>query len=166
MNRETIQTNIEERESVSYSLRTATADDLEFLFDVSVRAMEHVDRILNPGKDFDRDEKLKEYREKFVPEEIQIISYEGEDVGRLRVVRSDESIYIGGIQIPPEHQGKGIGTALFTDLIKESKRSGLPVTLEVHDVNKNALEFYIKLGFISVGHEGTKTLMEYLPSGN
>jgi ribosomal protein S18 acetylase RimI-like enzyme len=85
-------------------------------------------------------------------------------VGRLRVVRSGESIYIGGIQIPPEHQGKGIGTALFADLIKESEETKLPITLEVHDVNENALNFYIGLGFVSTGHQGNKTLMEYRPA--
>jgi ribosomal protein S18 acetylase RimI-like enzyme len=82
------------------------------------------------------------------------------------VVRSSQSIYVGGIQIPPEHQGKGIGTALFADLIKESEETGLPITLEVHDVNENALKFYTKLGFISVGHEENKTLMEYRPISN
>jgi ribosomal protein S18 acetylase RimI-like enzyme len=80
-------------------------------------------------------------------------------------VRSGGSIYIGGIQIPPEHQGKGIGTSLFADLIKESEETKLPITLEVHNVNENALEFYRDLGFLSVGHEGNKTLMEYRPSG-
>ncbi len=163
MNKEIIYTNIEGKETVPYTLRTATADDFEFLFDISIRAMEHVDKALNPSKDFDKAEELRKYREKFVPSEIQIISYEGEDVGRLRVVRSNESIYIGGIQIPPEYQGKGIGTALFLDLIKESEETGLPITLEVHNVNENAFNFYTKLGFIRVGLEENKTLMEYRP---
>jgi ribosomal protein S18 acetylase RimI-like enzyme len=165
MDKEIIKTNIEGRETVPYKLRTATADDLEFLFDVSTRAMEHVDKALNPLKKFDRDAEFAKYKEKFIPEEIEIITYAGEDVGRLRIVRSEASIYIGGIQIPPEHQGKGIGTSLFTDLIMESEETRLPITLEVHDVNENALEFYKDLGFIGVGHEGNKTLMEYRPSG-
>ena len=148
---------------VPYSLRTASADDLEFLFDVSTKAMEPVDIALNPLKSFDREVELKKYKEKFIPEDIQIISYESEDVGRLRVVRSNESIYIGGIQILPEFQGKGIGTALFLELIEESEETGLPITLEVHDVNENALRFYANLGFSSVGHEGNKTLMKYQP---
>ena len=160
-----MQSKIEGKETVLYTLRRATADDLEFLFDVSTRAMEHVDKALNPLKNFDRDEEFAKYKEKFVPEEIEIISYDGEDVGRLRVVRSGDSIYIGGIQIPPEHQGKGIGTSLFADLIKESEETKLSITLEVHDVNQNALEFYKDLGFQSVGHEGNKILMEYRPLG-
>lgn len=147
-----------------YSLRTATSSDLEFLFDVSTRAMEPVDRALNPSKELNRSDELAKYKEKFIPEAIQIISFQNEDVGRLRIVRSADSLYVGGIQILPEFQGKGIGTALFRDLIHESEAIGLPITLEVHDVNENALRFYARLGFVEVGHEGIKTLLEYRPS--
>jgi GNAT superfamily N-acetyltransferase len=163
MSEEIRQVSMESKDPVPYSLRTASADDLEFLFDVSTKAMESVDAALNPSRIFDRDEKLKQYRERFIPKEIQVISYDDEDVGRLRVVRSNESIYIGGIQILPEFQGKGIGTALFLDLIKESETTGLPIALEVHDVNESALRFYMNLGFLDVGHEGNKRLMKYLP---
>jgi GNAT superfamily N-acetyltransferase len=152
--------------TVSYSLRTATAGDVQFLFEVSTRAMEFVDRALNPGKEFDREEAFKKYQEKFVPEKIQIISWENEDVGRLRIVRSDSHTYVGGIQLLPEFQGKGIGTALFAELIRESETEGLPIALEVHDVNEDALRFYTRLGFLKVGHEGNKTLMEYQPKTN
>jgi GNAT superfamily N-acetyltransferase len=146
-----------------YTLRVASASDVEFLFNVSTEAMRPVDTVLNPDKVFDKEAEFKKYQEKFVPEEIQIISFLNEDVGRLRVVRSEESIYVGGIQILPEFQGKGIGSALFNDLITESNQIGIPITLEVHDVNQSALGFYTKLGFINVGHEGNKTLMKYVP---
>lgn len=151
-------------EGHSYSLREASSSDVGFLFKVSTEAMRPVDIALNPDKVFDSEAEFETYQQKFIPEEIQIISYLNEDVGRLRVVRSLDSIYIGGIQILPEFQGKGIGSALFRDLIIESNKTGLPITLEVHDVNQNALEFYISLGFESVGHEGNKTHMKYVPA--
>ncbi|MDB5265652.1 MAG: N-acetyltransferase [Parcubacteria group bacterium] len=109
-------------------------------------------------------ERLAEYKEKFVPEEIEVIQHYGEDVGRLRVVRSADSIYIGGIQILPEFQNKGIGTALFTELIEESKRSNLPIVLEVHDVNTRAISFYKKLGFEEGEKVKDQTVMRYLPN--
>lgn len=150
-------------ENSTYGLRASSANDLEFLFRVSTEAMSPVDDALNPGKIFNREEEFKKYRLKFVPEEIEIITYLNRDAGRLRVVRTSEYIYIGGIQILPEFQGKGIGTAIFTDLISESNQSGLPITLEVHDVNTTAIKFYTSLGFVSGGHEGNKTLMQYIP---
>ncbi len=148
-----------------YTLRTATPGDLEFLFNVSTEAMHPVVEQLHPGEVFDREQELGKYKEKFVPEEIQVIQHEGKDVGRLRVVRSPESIYVGGIQILPEFQGKGIGGAIFADLIEESEASRLPITLEVHDVNAKALAFYKNLGFVESGRqeEAKKAVLSYLP---
>lgn len=150
-------------ESVTYGLRATSANDVEFLFRVSTEAMKQVDEALNPDKIFDREEEFKKYQAKFAPEDIKIITYKNEDVGRSRVVRGEDSIYIGGIQILPEFQGKGIGTAIFADLIKESDREGLPITLEVHDVNIGAIKFYANLGFERAGHEEKKIHMKYSP---
>ncbi len=130
-----------------YTLRSAGQKDARFLFDLKTEAMKPVSAILKSGEIFNYDEEFKKYLEKFEPEKIQIIQFEEKDVGRLRVVRSPESIYIGGIQILPEFQNKGIGTAVMSDLIKESEKLELPITLEVHQVNLNAINFYNKLGF-------------------
>lgn len=144
-----------------YGLRPAEQNDAKFLFTVSTKAMKPVDEAFNPNRIFNEEAEFEKYKKKFVPEEIEIITYGKHDVGRLRVVRNHNNIYVGGIQILPEFQGKGIGTALFLDLKEESNKMGIPITLEVHDVNKNALKFYESLGFTKVGHEGTKTLMQY-----
>jgi GNAT superfamily N-acetyltransferase len=145
------------------TLRKATGADLPFLFRVSTEAMRPVTEMLNPGKAGNEEEKLARYAEKFDPEKIDVIRYEGEDVGRLRVVRSPESIYIGGIQILPEFQGKGIGTSLMHDLIRESETSGIPILLEVHDVNARAMAFYANLGFKEGEKVGNQTIMTYSP---
>ena len=146
-----------------YSLRQATADDVEFVFNVSTEAMRPVVDSLNPGKTFDSDAEFKIYQEKFLPEEIEIIQSQGIDVGRLRIVRSTESIYIGGIQIFPELQNRGIGTAILADLIQESNRAGVPILLEVHEVNTKALIFYKGLGFVELESKEGKLSMEYRP---
>lgn len=101
--------------------------------------MRPVVETLNPAKIVDSDEEFKAYEAKFKPEEIDVVQYEGTDVGRLRVVRTAASIYIGGLQILPEFQDMNIGRTLLSELIEESNRSGIPITLEVHDVNTKAL---------------------------
>jgi ribosomal protein S18 acetylase RimI-like enzyme len=78
-------------------------------------------------------------------------------------VRSPETIYVGGIQLLPEFQGKGIGTAIFKDIISESEVTGIPVTLEVHHVNEKAISFYRKLGFQETGKTEKQILMKYVP---
>ena len=150
-------------EPPTFTLRKATEEDLPFLFRVSSDAMKPVRDILNQGV-VGEEERFAEYKKKFDPEKIEVIQYQGRDVGRLRVVRSADSIYVGGIQILPEFQGKGIGTSLFTDLVKESRQSKLPIVLEVHDVNTEALAFYKKLGFTEGEKVGNQTVMRFVPS--
>lgn len=144
-----------------YTLRKSTAEDVTFLFNVSTRAMRPVVEAVHPDKVFDRVEEFKLYQNKFIPTEIEVIQFQSIDIGRLRIVRSAESIYIGGIQILPEFQNRGIGTVIVTDLIQESNSVGIPITLEVHEVNTKALNFYKKLGFVEVGREEGKLSMRY-----
>ncbi|MCR4279117.1 MAG: GNAT family N-acetyltransferase, partial [Candidatus Zambryskibacteria bacterium] len=90
-----------------YSLRTAEQKDAEFLFYVKIEAMKPTSSKVRTVLDYEKE--LTECLKKFEPEKIQVIQLEGKDIGRLRIVRSPESIYIGGIQILPEFQGRGIG---------------------------------------------------------
>ncbi len=147
-----------------YALRMAKQSDLDFLFNVSTEAMRPVHEALHPSEVFDRDAEFEKYKAKFEPEKIQIIQFEGEDVGRLRVVWSTDSIYVGGIQLLPAFQGKGIGGAVMSDLIEESEASGVPIALEVHDINTRAMSFYTNLGFVETGKQENKTVLRYTPS--
>lgn len=142
-----------------YTLITSEQKDAEFLFNVKIEAMKPTSSIVRTALDYDKE--LAEYLNKFEPGKVQVIQFDGKDVGRLRIVRSSESIYIGGIQILPEFQGKGIGTAILKDLINESESTGIPITLEVHYVNEKAIYFYKKIGFQEVGNTEKQILMKY-----
>ena len=146
-----------------HSLRTATQKDLEFLFNVSTTAMMPLRLTANPDLVVDLKKEFEDYAKNFVPEKINVVQFNGVDVGRLRVVRSPEKIYIGGIQLLPEYQGKGIGSLVFADLVKESDDTQIPIKLEVSKQNPVAQKFYKKFGFIEVGEEGTNLKLEYLP---
>lgn len=148
-----------------YALCTATPEDAKHLFDIKIAGMQHVSDMLRTD-DFDYEKEFSEYLQKFEPEKIQVIVHDGKDVGRLRVVRTPESIYIGGIQLLPEYQGKGIGKAIFSDIIAESESAGIPIDLEVHHVNESAIAFYKKLGFEDMGETeaGNQMKLRYLPN--
>jgi GNAT superfamily N-acetyltransferase len=148
---------------IPFTLRQTTEADLPFLYKVSTEAMRPVSE-LSDAPEKSEEERFAEYKKKFVPEAIQVIQHDGEDVGRLRLVRSPDSIYVGGIQILPKHQGKGIGTALFTGLIEESNQTRIPILLEVHDVNTRAIAFYKNLGFEEDGKTKNQTVLRYLPN--
>ena len=143
------------------TLRTATADDAQFLFDVKIEAMSKVHKSLHPGEPIDMKKEFKEYMEKFEPGKVSVIEYEGKDVGRLRVVRSDESIYVGGLQILPEYQQKGIGDAIFKDLMEESDRTHKPIITEIHHVNTININWKKKLGFKEIASNDKQVTMRY-----
>jgi ribosomal protein S18 acetylase RimI-like enzyme len=144
-----------------YELRAAKKKDLEFLFEVSTIAMLPVRRVNKPSFQPNLEEEFKEYAKKFIPEKIKVIQFKKTDVGRLRVVRTSDEIYIGGIQILPKYQNKGIGSAILEDLVKESEKLKLPIKLEVAKVNKRGRKFYESFGFVTVGERGTDWIMKY-----
>lgn len=129
--------------SAIYALRDATWGDLGFLFSVT--------HAVNRRPDYDRELEYLKFKKKFDPQEIQVIQYQGEDVGRLRLEERPKYIYVGGIQLLPAYQSKGIGSAIFADLIKESFFVRLPIVLEVHQKNDGAHRFYRRQGFVMVG---------------
>lgn len=141
------------------TLRQAQEKDLLFLYDVLTRAMQPVVDALHSTK-----KTLAEFEKTFEPEKIQVIQYDGKDIGRLRVVRSNETIYIGGLQILPEFQGNGIGTEIMEQLITESNLLGIPITLEVHEINLKAKAFYMKLGFKPSEVVNGKLHLKYAPT--
>jgi ribosomal protein S18 acetylase RimI-like enzyme len=80
-----------------------------------------------------------------------VIECDRQSVGRLRVVRTADQLFIGGIQLLPDYQRRGIGTSLVTTLIQEGLSRGVPVALEVEKDNPDAERLYRRLGFERYG---------------
>ena len=62
----------------------------------------------------------------------------------------------------PEFRGRGIGTALVTELFAEADASGRSVSIHV-ERNNPARRLYERLGFQDVGEHGVYQLMERAP---
>lgn len=151
--------NVEKIPAVT--LRTATENDARFLFDVKIVAMSKVHDDLHPSDPIDTESEFGKYMEEFDAEKVNVIEYDGKDVGRLRVVRSDESIYVGGLQILPAYQQKGIGSAIFKDLMEESDRTAKPIITEIHHVNTININWKKKLGFKEIASNDKQVTMRY-----
>jgi ribosomal-protein-alanine N-acetyltransferase len=68
----------------------------------------------------------------------------------MRCVAGEAQIY--NIAVAPEARGRGVGEALFRDLIDKAEARGCDtVNLEVRAGNEAALGLYEKLGFREVG---------------
>jgi ribosomal protein S18 acetylase RimI-like enzyme len=136
---------------IPIALRPAAPADNEFCFQLHKAAMggyvaaiwgwneqgqrEHHTRAFNPGR-------------------WQIITAGGTDIGMLDVEHRPDEIYLGRIEILPDHQGHGIGTRLISALLDEAAQNGQDLVLDVLAVNHRAQALYRRLGMAEVARHG------------
>lgn len=146
-----------EKQEAEPQFQEATEADCELMF-----RLQKLDGAELDPQNISQAATFEEYKKSFVPAEIQVIFLGEEPVGRLRVVRGEE-IYIGGMQILPEHRGKGIGTKILQVLIHESEQTQTPIRLEVFHGNQGALNLYEKMGFKVTEENEKQKIMTYSP---
>lgn len=83
------------------------------------------------------------FERRWNPEAWQVIEVDGRPAGLLIVEDSPAALYVAEIQILPELQGGGIGTAVLRSVMA----GGRPVSLRVLHVNDRARKLYERLGF-------------------
>lgn len=144
----------------SVDVRPATTDDIEFM----VHLFLELARQRSPsgeGMDVDaivqgtREGTLEQVQGKLANSTTNVIEFNGQRVGRLRVVRTDDEIKIAGIQILPNFQSLGIGSTVITELIREAMNKALPIVLEVDKDNQRPESLYLRLGFERYGETET-----------
>ncbi|MFI5693491.1 GNAT family N-acetyltransferase [Kribbella sp. NPDC051586] len=148
------------------TLRTATRDDIPVLASVLANVQAQAD----PSIDVEEQrrgmtEAINGYFGLDEPESIlSIVEYDGVPVGRLRVVRFDDRIFLGGLQIHPDFQRRGIGTELVTALQDESRSAGKPLVLTVERDNTRARTLYERLGFELNSESDQEVQLAYTPN--
>jgi ribosomal protein S18 acetylase RimI-like enzyme len=132
-------------------LRPATPADEEFCFQLHKRAMgEYVAAIWGGDDAVQRDYHARA----FDPDHWQIITVGGADAGLFIVEERPEEIYLGRIELHPDHQGRGIGRHLTQGLVGRAHEHGRHVTLDVLTVNTRAHALYRRLGFQETARHG------------
>jgi len=131
---------------MNFTLRPATTDDSEWLYAVRQATMQtYVEEMFGFW-----DEAAQ--RERFlIPSELanmQIITVAERPAGLLQVERSVAGIFLANIQIQPQLQNHGLGTAVVRTLLVEGQARGKPVWLQVLKVNPAARALYARLGFV------------------
>jgi ribosomal protein S18 acetylase RimI-like enzyme len=77
----------------------------------------------------------------------------------LDVSRPLGEIFLATIEIAPEWQRQGIGSAVIRNLQAEADSKGLPLRLQVLKANTSARRLYQRLGFQAAGETETHHLM-------
>jgi ribosomal protein S18 acetylase RimI-like enzyme len=88
------------------------------------------------------------------PSITYIVTLDGADIGVLKVEEQAEIIYLGLIEIRPDHQGGGVGARLVQGLVADAARRGRAVELDVLNVNTRATALYRRLGFVEQYRHG------------
>jgi ribosomal protein S18 acetylase RimI-like enzyme len=153
---------------LSHRLRLAAEADVGFLADVVVEATRDQGRL---PADFDEPQwreaftewTLEQIRAAIPGSTTSVIEIGGRPVGRVRTVRTAGSIELCGIQLLPEVQRRGIGTAIVADLKAQAAAASLPLELSVEKDNPSAGKLYHRLGFAPVGETEDEYRLRFDP---
>ena len=139
-----------------YTLRSATNDDYEFLYQLHRATMKaYIEVIWGWEESWQREY----FQAKWDPTKRNIIQIEEDDAGVLVIENREGEYYLGLIEILPEYQGQGVGTAVIQDFIAAAQKQNLPATLHVLKSNHPARKLYQRLGFTIVAEEKHKYKM-------
>jgi ribosomal protein S18 acetylase RimI-like enzyme len=153
---------------LSYRIRPATTEDVGFLADVVFEATRAQGRLADA---FDEQQWRHRYTE-WTTEQVRgevpdsttsVIEVDDERVGRLRITRTDGYIELSGIQLLPDFQRHGIGTAIIEDLKAQAAAAGIPLDLSVEKDNPDARRLYERLGFFQVGETEQEHKLRWTP---
>jgi N-acetylglutamate synthase-like GNAT family acetyltransferase len=100
----------------------------------------------------------KHYQAYFPKAAHELILADGQPVGRLYVDRRAAEIRILDITLLPESRGRGIGTRILLDLMKEAEQSKQTCSIYVESFNRS-LGFFQRLGFVKTEENGASWLM-------
>jgi ribosomal protein S18 acetylase RimI-like enzyme len=103
------------------------------------------------------------YAERYASASRDVILVGGEPAGRLYVHRGEDEILIVDISLLPQHRGRGVGTALLHEVLREADATGRRVTVHVERFNP-ALKLYERLGFTLLEEQGVYLLLERAPA--
>ena len=144
----------------SFSLRPATAADRESLYALDRAAMR---KSAEAAGGWDEAARRASFDRHFDPARISVIVVDGRDVGVLRLEERGDTLYVAVIEVAPDAQGRGIGTAVMRRVLARADAEARPVGLRVLEANARARALYERLGFRETWRADGKVEMRYDP---
>jgi len=136
--------------------RPATSEDTEF-----ARISHHEAYREVVSRQFGAwDETLQDrlFEEKWIPDQFEIVLYDGNPCGFLSIEDRPDHIYVSEIVIVPQFQGRGVGSRLLNEEMQRGRETKSPLRLQVLKANR-AIELYRRLGFRECGTTETHLCM-------
>lgn len=131
---------------MDFMLRPATARDCDWLLALRTATMrDYVEQTLGF---WDAEAQQARFHNPSERANMQVIVAGGRDAGLLHVERNAGRVFLANIQIDPQFQNRGLGTAVIRRLVNEAQATGVAVGLQVLTVNRGARALYERLGFV------------------
>jgi ribosomal protein S18 acetylase RimI-like enzyme len=135
---------------MEWRLRSAAESDREFLYALHRTTMHEV---IDNTWGWDDAWQRADFDRRFSACAVSIIDIQGRAAGGLWLESTPDSLHIVELQLVPDMQGKGVGSAVVQHIIQQGINRGLPVTLSVVPANPRAKRLYERLGFEVTGVE-------------
>ena len=103
------------------------------------------------------------YVKVYVGADFLLIEKDGTSIGRIYVYRTPAEIRLMDIALIAAERGRGIGTALVSELMEEAATTNCELTLHVEPDNP-AQRLYQRLGFRLIEHRGVYDFLGWKPS--
>lgn len=130
--------------STGYTLRPAVEQDHDFLYQLHVATMQtYISAMWGWHEEWQREY----FDRKWNPSAFQVIQVAGQDAGVLVMHWQENEGVLELIELLPEFQHHGVGTAVIQDLQQQAQARHLPITLHVLKSDEPARRLYERLGF-------------------
>ena len=138
------------------SFRPTRDSDVDFLYALHVATMkEYVEKTWGWNDAFQ--ESL--FRKNYASGESQIITLNENEIGMISIEHKVDEIFLRVIEIHPDYQRQGLGSAIIHKIINDATRQKKPVSLRVLKVNP-AKSLYERLGFRTIEETPTHYIMK------
>jgi ribosomal protein S18 acetylase RimI-like enzyme len=144
------------------NIRPATPADTPFLKELHRRA--YLDVIVRQFGYWDDDAQDYWFRKGLAEAAFSVVEENGEAVGAIAVHDLPERLYLAELQILPERQARGLGTALLRMQLERAQHLQKPIGLRVLHASR-ARALYERHGFVVTERTQTHYLMEWKPDG-
>ncbi|MEO7599257.1 MAG: GNAT family N-acetyltransferase [Opitutus sp.] len=145
-----------------FTLRPATAADYRWLWELKRQTMRPYVEETWGGWDDAAQEAF--FRRNFSSETVQIIQVDDRNAGLLNLEHEARELFLANLQIAPDWQYRGLGTAVIRTLLETARALQKPIRLQVLRVNTSALRLYARMGFATYQESPTHYLMRWRPA--
>ena len=143
--------------------RPATKEDLDF-----ARRTHHAayrDVVVRQWGKWDEELQDSFFDKDWGDARFDVIMVDGVACGYTSVEDRADAIHLVELVLCPEHQSRGIGSALLLSVVARAENKGKPARLRTCIENHRAQAFYRRHGFREIGRDRTHLLMERATQG-